>query len=150
MNIGKVRLQMIQRAYLRQHDQLIPPQRGHAPHQVIHRDKIAASAHRHNFLGRFFAQSAHITQSHPQNRLARAARLQGAQPIGAQNIDRPDLQPVPLGIFHQRGRGIKSHRLIVEQRRGEGRQVMALQISAGISQQRKAGGMRFGKSVERE
>ncbi len=55
-----------------------------------------------------------------------------------------------LRVFDDRRGRIKSHRLIVEQRGGEGGQVVALQIGAGIGDEREAGGVRFGKSVERE
>jgi hypothetical protein len=49
-----------------------------------------------------------------------------------------------------RGGRIKSHGLVVEQRGGEGGQVVAFQIGAGIGDEREAGGVRFGESVERE
>ena len=55
-----------------------------------------------------------------------------------------------LRVLDNRKRLIKAHRLIVERSRSERRQVMTLQIRAGISEQRKTGGMRFGKSVKRK
>jgi hypothetical protein len=57
---------------------------------------------------------------------------------------------VTLRVFDQDGGRIKTHGLVVEQGAGECRQVMALQIRAGVSQQREAGGVRFGETVERE
>ena len=44
----------------------------------------------------------------------------------------------------------KAHRLVVEQGRGESRQVMALEIRAGVGDQREAGRVRLGKSIKRE
>jgi len=55
-----------------------------------------------------------------------------------------------LRIFGDGRRRIKSHGLVVEQSSGKRGEVMAFQISAGIGDQREAGGVRFGKSVERE
>src|ERR1035441_6748728 len=39
---------------------------------------------------------------------------------------------------------------VVQQRRCKSRQVMTLEISAGVGDQREAGGVRLGKSIERE
>ena len=55
-----------------------------------------------------------------------------------------------LGVLHNRRRAVKAHGLVVEQRGGERREIMALEISAGIGEQREAGGVRFWKAVERE
>ena len=57
---------------------------------------------------------------------------------------------MPLGIFDEGGRVIKAHRLVVEQSGREGRQVVALQIGAGIGDDRKAGRVGFWKSVPGE
>src|SRR5713101_9445050 len=43
---------------------------------------------------------------------------------------------------------IKTHWLIIQERRRERSQIMAFQISAGIRNQGKAGGMRFRKSIK--
>ena len=55
-----------------------------------------------------------------------------------------------LRVFDDRRRRIKTHRLVVEQSGRKCGQVVALQKSAGVSDQREAGGMGFGKPVERE
>ena len=55
-----------------------------------------------------------------------------------------------LRVLNDRERLIETHRLIVQRRRRERRQVMTFEIRAGISDERKAGRMRFGKSVKRE
>src|SRR5712672_3987813 len=55
-----------------------------------------------------------------------------------------------LGIFNNRKRLIKTHRLIIEGGGGKRRQVVTLEKSTGISNQGKAGGVRFRKTVECE
>jgi hypothetical protein len=57
---------------------------------------------------------------------------------------------MPLRIFNERERLIEPHRLIVEYRRGERRQVITFQIGARISYQREACRVRFRKAVKRE
>ena len=76
--------------------------------------------------------------------------LDRAGPIGAQDVDGPDLQPVALRVLDDRGWVIEAHGLVVEQRRGEGGQIVALEIGAGVGQQRETRGVRFGESVQRE
>src|SRR5207237_6234610 len=73
-----------------------------------------------------------------------------AFPIRSRHIDRQNFQSVPLGILDNREWLIKTHRLVVERRRGKRRQVMTLEIGAGVRNKRKAGRVRFGKAVERE
>ena len=55
-----------------------------------------------------------------------------------------------LRVLDQRKRLIKTHRLIIQERGSESRQVMTFKISAGVSNQSKAGGVRFRKAVERK
>ena len=55
-----------------------------------------------------------------------------------------------LRILNDREWLIETHRLIIQRRRRERRQVMAFKISAGVSDQSKAGGVRFGKAIQRE
>src|SRR5215831_5236463 len=64
-----------------------------------------------------------------------------AFPFRARHIDRQHLQPVTLRVLNDRKWLIKAHRLIVERGRGERRQVMTLQVSAGVSNQSKTGGV---------
>ena len=52
-----------------------------------------------------------------------------------------DFQPMPLRILNERKRLIETHRLIVQNRRRERRQVMTLQIRAGVGNQSKTGRM---------
>ena len=67
--------------------------------------------------------------------------LQRAQPVRAGDIDRLHFQAMALCVFNKRERLIKTHRLIVQHRSGERRQVMTFQIGAGISEQRETGGV---------
>ena len=55
---------------------------------------------------------------------------------------------MPLGIFHQHGRRIKSHWLIVEDGAGECSKVLHFEVRRGIGDQGEAGGMRLGKTVQ--
>ena len=55
-----------------------------------------------------------------------------------------------LRVLHQRGGTVEAHGLIVEQGGGEGGQVMALEVGAGVGQQGEAGGVGFRKAIERE
>ena len=53
-------------------------------------------------------------------------------------------------IAHNFGRRIKSHRLGIEQGRGKRGGMMLFDPGRNIDQQRKAGGMAFGKTVRAE
>ena len=55
-----------------------------------------------------------------------------------------------LRVLNDRERLIETHRLIVEGRRSERREVMTFQIRAGVSEQSKTGGVRFRKTIERK
>src|ERR1041384_2309083 len=79
-----------------------------------------------------------------------SAVLDRAEPIRSGHINRIDLQSVPLSILDYRSRVIKTHRLIVQKRSSERRKIMALQISACISDQREARGVRVGKAIKSE
>ena len=76
--------------------------------------------------------------------------FQRAGPIGVLHVHGLYAQAVALRILHDGGGRVKTHGLIVEQRGGEGRKIVALEIGAGVGNQRKAGGVRLGKSIERE
>ena len=55
-----------------------------------------------------------------------------------------------LGVLHQRGGVVEAHRLIVQQGRGEGGQVVVLQPGAGVGEQREAARRATPEAVERE
>ena len=78
------------------------------------------------------------------------ALLDGAQPLGAGHVDGPHAHAAPPRVGHQRRRMIKAHRPVVEQRREERGGMVRLQVAAGVDEQREAGGVALGKSVERE
>ena len=95
----------------------------------------------------FFPQSDDIAQ-------ARAGWLPSASTRQSQSgmldVDAGEAHAAALRVFDERGRMIKPHRLVVEQRRVERGRKMRLQIRAGIREQREAGRVRFGKSVQRK
>ena len=103
----------------------------------------------HDFAAGFFAQAFDVAQPEPHDKFV-SNLFQRAQPIRLRHIDRPHAQAVPLRVFHQRRRMIKSHGLIIEHRRGKRGEIVAFQIRAGIRDQRKTRRMRFGKSIQRE
>src|ERR1017187_4667419 len=76
-----------------------------------------------------------------------AGTLDGAEPFGFRYVYRQDPQAVALRVFDENGGRIKAHGLVVEHGAGEGCQVMALQIRAGVGQQRKAGGVRYREAI---
>ena len=79
--------------------------------------------------------------------LAPFACLQRIIPPAGIHIDRQHRHPMLPGIADDLGRGVKAHRLRIEQRTGEGRRVMALQPRRDIDQQGKAGGVAFRKAI---
>ena len=83
-----------------------------------------------------------IAQAQPQR-----AAFQRAIPVAGVHVDRAHLDAVLAGVAHQLGRRIKTHRLAVEQRRGERGRIVMLQPGRDVDQQREAGGVRFGKAV---
>jgi hypothetical protein len=60
------------------------------------------------------------------------------------------VQAVALCVLNQSGRRVETHGLIVQDRGSESGQVAAFQIRAGVGDQGKARGVRFGKTVQRE
>ena len=74
--------------------------------------------------------------------------LQRAFPLRFRHIHRQDFQPMPLRVFYDGCRTVKTHRLIVQQGCSEGGKIMLLQVRAGIGDQGKARCVRFGKSVK--
>ena len=101
----------------------------------------------------FFSHSSRIEQSEPEREAFApdaALRLKRAEPIGALHVDRLHSQSMTLRVFHQRRRIVKTHGLVVQHGRRERRQIVALEIGAGIGNQREAGRVRFRKSIQRE
>ncbi len=78
---------------------------------------------------------------------ARGPSSSTAVPIRMIDIDGPHLDAVLAHVAHDlRGR-VKTHRLRIEQRRGEHVGIAAFQPGRGIDQQRKTRGMAFRKTV---
>jgi hypothetical protein len=83
----------------------------HPPLEIVHRLELSIFALPHEFFGVFLPQSVHYAK--PQTHCVVIDNC--AAPIGLQNANRFNLQPVSLRIFHNRCRGVKAHRLIIEQ-----------------------------------
>ncbi len=73
-----------------------------------------------------------------------------AQTQSERRAHRAEFHAMPLAVFDQGGRGIKSHRLVVQQAGKKFRRAMRFQIRRGIGQVREADGVRFGKTIEGE
>ena len=114
-----------------------------AQHRRRHRLRPVERSHR---LPHFLAQAVHIHEADAD----RAVVLDAAEPVGLLHVDRMEPHATPLRVLDERGGVIEPHRLVVEQRRVERRWVMHLEKRARVREQRKAGGMGLGKSVERK
>jgi hypothetical protein len=66
------------------------------------------------------------------------------------DVDGTDAEAVALRVFDEHGGGVKAHGLVVEDGRGERSQILHLEPGRGVGDERKAGGVRLGKSVECE
>src|SRR5262245_32136823 len=132
----------IQRSDLGKTIELVLAKRGDAEREVV---DTAEGARGDDRAASLFAQSLGVAQSESQ-----VLALDGAFEIGARDIDREHAQSMALCVLDEDGRRVKAHRLVVQHRAGELGEVVALQICAGISDQREAGGVRFWKSVESE
>ena len=71
-----------------------------------------------HFLRNIFAQSFDVPHSQAKSK-AEAIFFQLAWPIGTGHVDGPHFQTVPLSIFDNGGRMIKTHGLIIQKRGGE-------------------------------
>ena len=87
-----------------------------------------------------------IAQSKPDAAIA----LHRAVPVRHLHVDGMEPHAAALGVLDERGRVIEPHRLVVEERGVEGRRIVDLQIRARVGEQCEAGGVRFGKAVQRE
>ena len=127
--------------------------------QVLRIAEISLLAGFKNAVHRAFRQARH--QAQPQTngglpranagKLARVLRggghLQRTVPSAAGHVHCPHLDAVALGVLHQLRRGVKPHRLRVDERRHEARGFVAFEPAAHIHQLGKTGGMAFRKAV---
>ena len=141
-------VERIQRADFGEAIEFVLAQFGDAHREIVHAGERPRGAGAQDRLAGLLAEPARIAQV--RSRGCQWSRLHRALPLGLRHVHRQHAQAVALRILDQdRGR-VESHRLIVQHGAGEGGQVVALQIRAGIGQQRETGGVRFGKAVERE
>ena len=87
--------------------------------------------------GMLLAQSIHHTKAKAKGVVIKNA----ATPARTLDANRPYVYPVALRIFHDRSRGIESHRLIVEKTGIKFRTAMDLQIGAGVGQDGETDGV---------
>src|SRR5215469_302684 len=130
-----------------QKNQFIATEFGNAMSQIGDGIEGTQGALAQDGSGGLFAEAFGVTKAHAQgrgkgrrlieerrrgrHRYSRAGArrytwLQGAEPVGASDVDWLDAQAVALGIFHDGGRMIEAHGLVVEQSSREGRKVMTL------------------------
>ena len=94
------------------------------------------------------AQAAHIAQTEAQ--IARSSPSIVQFHSGNIYIDRQYAEAMPLRVLNKHRGAVESHRLVVEQRAGECRQIVALEVRARIGDQGEARRVRFGKPVQRK
>ena len=73
--------------------------------------------------------------------------LEDVQPVGAVDVDLEHLDAMLLGVANDLGRGVKAHRLAVEEGAGEDVGVVALQPARDVDEKRERGGVAFGEAV---
>jgi hypothetical protein len=103
----------IKRSEFRQGAQFVFRKRRRPPFEIVQRLELPIFALPHEFLGVFLSQSVHHAK--PQTHCVVIDNR--TTPIGLRNANRFDLQPMSLRVFHNRCRGVKAHRLIIEQTR---------------------------------
>ena len=135
----------IERAQFRERAQFFFRERN-PPLEILERFKLAIVPRAFNFFAVFLTQSVHHAKTKPE----RVVVHNHAAPIGFHDTDRLDLHAVPLRVFDDRRRRVKTHRLIVEQTGVKLGRAMHFQIRAAISQNCKTDRVRFRKSVKRK
>ena len=71
--------------------------------------------------GIIFGKAVDLAQAQPQAKRAISSALQGVVPVAERGVGRQHRHAMFARIAHNLGRRIKSHRLGIEQRRGESR-----------------------------
>ena len=135
----------IQRAEFRDRAQLFFGQLN-PPLEIIERLKSSALPFRDQRFAMLLPQTVHHAKSQSHG----AVGNHRAKPGGFPRAHGQDPRPMPLRVFHDRGRRVKTHWLIVEQARIKLRRAMHLQIRASIREDREADRVRFRKSVKRK
>src|SRR5262249_51806934 len=143
-------LNKVQSPNCRQFSQLIFANFSYAVTQVVNAGESTSRSLAHNRLSRLLAQTSYVSQSQTNSERSVFLLLERAQPLGTGNIDRQTLQSRGLRIFNNSEGRIKTHRLVIENRRRECSQVIAFQICAGVGNERKARRVRFRKTVKRK
>ncbi len=100
----------------------------HAPLEIVQRIKLSILPLPDKFFRVFLSQSVHHAKSQPYGVIGNNC----ATPCRFLHTNRLNLQLVPARIFHNCGRSIKTHWLIVQQTCIKLRRAMHFQIGAAI------------------
>ena len=73
--------------------------------------------------------------------------FKGAIPVAVRHINRERHDPVTHAVFNERRGAVKPHRLGVEHRAQVGGRIMAFEPRGAVDDERKTGGVAFGKTV---
>src|SRR5205807_1721767 len=115
-----------------------------ASFEIVERIELSILPLSHELFGMFLSKPVHHTKSEPESVVIDHA----ATEIGLGHADRLDLHSMPLRVFHNGSRRVKTHRLIVEQTGVKLGRAMHFQIGAAVSKNRKANCVRLRKSVK--
>ena len=120
-----------------------------APHHITHIAEWAFGERGFELATGGGAKSAHTahTQSHGGRRCLRGARFECRIPRRACQVHRPHLDTVSSTILDQGARCVEPHRLCIQHCRQEFGMVVVSQPRRRIHEQRKTGGVTFGKPV---
>ena len=105
----------------------------HAPLEIVQRIKLSILPLPDKFFRVFLPQSVHHGKSQAHGVIGNNC----AAPCRFLHTNRLNLQPVPARIFHNCGRSVKTHWLIVQQTCIKLRRAMHFQIGAAISENGK-------------
>ena len=130
-----------------------PPASAIRPCSILTR-RLKSSSEANGFLFRsakMVLRPAARSESSPRTSPAGWSRPpRWCSPSPMLHADRTEFHAMPLAVLDQRGGGIKSHGLVVQQAGEKFRGAMRLEIRRGVGQVGETDGVRFGKAVKRE
>src|SRR5215218_3775039 len=100
-------------------------------------------------LSNILPQTLYEIQTDPYLFLA-AILLDRKKILRPVNVERPEMQAMPLRIFYKRRGRVKPERVIIEHRCHKSRAVMNHEVGRCVSKQSKTERVRLGKSVIRK
>ena len=114
-------------------------------HEIVHRREAEAAPGR-DPLRPVLAKAVDLAEAEPE-RQPLLRRLQNVVPLARIDVDGADRHAVIGGVTHDLRRRVKTHRLRVQKRGGEGGRVVALDPGRDIDEAGEARGMALGKTV---